>query len=117
MGPLFSAAIAATVFAFLVVAAFFVLRLFRPSRGAFALALGFGIGGYLGAGVAAVAAALVLGVGPALRSGVAVTAYLGVLCLAALIGGYIGARQASRVLAHRSSGQPSASTEVRRSAP
>lgn len=117
MGPLFSAAIAAAVFAIVVVSAFSLLRLFLPSRQAFPLAFGLGVGGFLGAGVAGVAAALVLGVGPTLRSGVTGTAYLGVLCLAALFGGGIGARQASRVWARCSRGQLSASTEVRRSAP
>lgn len=114
MGPLFSAAAAAAFFALVVGVVFVVLGLFQPSRNAFALALGFGVCAFVSAGVALVVATLVVGIGQTLNSGVAVAAYLGSVCVAGLVGGGVGARQASRVLTSRSSGLPSASVELQR---
>ena len=114
MGPLFSTAIAILGFAFAVAAAFLVLRLFRASGHALALALVFAIGGFLGTGLAAIAAISVIGTGQTLHSSGAVVAYLGSLFVAGFVGGGFAVRQVSRVLTRRLNQPPSAAAELQR---
>jgi uncharacterized membrane protein len=105
MGPPFSLAIAAIGLCLVALAAFGLLSFFRSPKIAAVLALRFAVGAFLGAGIGIVSAIPVIGLGPALNSSIAVVAYLGWLCVVAVVCGFLSMHLASRVLTFRSNGR------------
>lgn len=104
MGPLFAIAIVAIGLCAVALLGFAMACLFKTAKSAAVSALSFTAGSFLGVGVGIASAIPVIGVGATLSSRGAVVAYLGWLCVAALVSGFLSARLASRVPTLRSSG-------------